>query len=211
VLTPFQQSRFNQHNGAPTKVAHIPSSSDDSPTDYHSTNNSVSDAGHNESPRNRKRSRDLDYTVQQLADMDYQQLKDESFDHVPQASKLILQHHLPDASLPLNDRLHHVYSDKTQKDKALRARGFFASLTIDQYEECGDLLLDGFRDVMDRLKQARQQKRKAAKIMEEQISKREEWVRKKRGICEVELGRLKSAGSAVVKPLKNGGGKSSSR
>lgn len=73
-------------------------------------------------------------------------------------------------------------------------------MTIDQYEECGDLLLDSFKTVMDRLKQARQQKRKAAKAMEEQIARREEWVRRKRGVIEQDLGRLKTSGSVVVKP-----------
>ena len=150
-----------------------------------------------------KRSRDLDYSIDKLSSMEYRQLKDESFDHIPEAASIISQHKLPDPSLPLSDRLRYVYSDQSQKDRETRARGFFASLTIDQYEECGDLLLDGFRDVMDRLKQARQQKRKAAKAMEDQIAKREEWVRRKRGVCEQELGRLKNAGTAVVKPIKS--------
>lgn len=63
---------------------------------------------------------------------------------------------------------------------------------------------------MERLKQARQQKRTAARSMEEQTAKREEWVRRKRGVLEVELGRLKSSGTAVVKPVgKKGRGKGS--
>lgn len=182
-----------------TKVAHTFSGSDGSPTDSasNSVSNSVSEGGHGK--HGRKRSRDLDYGTHQLAEMDYQQLHDESFDHVP---GLVPYHGLPDPSLPLAERLHNIYPDKTHKDKAARAKAFFASLTIDQYEECGDLLLDGFRDVMDRLRETRRQKRKAARSMEEQIAKREEWVRRKRGVCEVELGRLRSAGTAVVKPVK---------
>ena len=184
----------------PTKVAHTFASSDGSPTDSAATsvNNSISESGAGK--HGRKRSRDLDYSANQLAEMDYQQLHNESFDHVPGH---IAYHGLPDPSLPLPERLHNIYPDKTHKDKAARAKAFFASLTIEQYEECGDLLLDGFRDVMDRLRQTRQQKRKAARAMEEQIAKREEWVRKKRGICELELGRLRSAGTAVVKPIKS--------
>ncbi|CAD6589869.1 MAG: hypothetical protein ASARMPRED_004299 [Alectoria sarmentosa] len=183
-----------------TKVAHTFSGSDGSPTDsaVNSVSNSISEGGNGK--HGRKRSRDLDYGIHQLAEMDYQQLHTESFDHVP---GLTPYHGLPDASLPLSERLHNIYPDKTHKDKAARAKAFFASLTIDQYEECGDLLLDGFRDVMDRLRQARQQKRKAARAMEEQIAKREEWVRKKRGVYELELGRLRSAGTAVVKPIKS--------
>ena len=216
ILSPAQiltqhayQGRFdgNHRNDpnqqGPTKVAHT-LSAEGSPTD--SVNNSISDAGQVSPPnrnRNLKRSRDLDYSVHQLADMSYQQLKDESFDHVPGAAKLLAQHDLPSPSLPLPERLQQIYHDKTHKDRELRARGFFSSLSIEQYEECGDLLLDGFRDVMERLKQARQQKRRAAKTMEEQIAKREEWVRKKRGIIEQDLGRLKSSGSAVVKPTRS--------
>ena len=200
------QGRFEPHHRnesaqhGPTKVAHNPSA-EGSPTD--SGDHSMSE-GSNGPPRNRnlKRSRDLDYSIHQLADMSYQQLKDESFDHVPGAAKTMAQFDLPNPSLPLSDRLQQIYEDKTHKDRELRARGFFSSLTIDQYEDCGDLLLDGFRKVMEKLKQSRQQKRRAAKTMEEQILKREELVRKKRGIIEQDLGRLKSAGSAVVKPTR---------
>ncbi|KAK0508661.1 hypothetical protein JMJ35_008937 [Cladonia borealis] len=177
-----------------TKVA---SSPDGSRTD---SLNSLSDGGHGVS---RKRSRDLDYSISQLTEMDYQKLNEESFDYIPAASNTISQRDLPDRNLSLSDQLQRVFNDRTQKDKGTRAMGFFASLTIEQYEECGDLLLDSFQTVMGKLKQARQQKRKAAQAMEEQIAKREEWVKKKRGVCELELGRLKSAGAAVVKPIKS--------
>ncbi|KAL9103288.1 MAG: hypothetical protein Q9163_001666 [Psora crenata] len=193
------RNRSNSESHGPTKVAHT-LTHDGSPTD--SFSNSLRDAEHG-SPSNqrlnRKRSPDLDYSIHRLADMSYTQLKEESFDHIP-GGNLLAQFDLPNPSLPLSDRLQQIYNDKTHKNRQLRARGFFSSLTIDQYEECGDLLLDGFKKVMERLKQARQQKRTAAKAMEEQIAKREEWVRKKRGIIEHDLGRLKSAGSAVVKP-----------
>ena len=187
-------------NQEATKVAHTFSASDGSPTESpgNSISSSISEGGPGK--HGRKRSRDLDYGLHQLAAMDYQQLQAESFDHVP---GLVPYHGLPDPSLPLSERLRNVYPDKTHKDKAARAKAFFASLTIDQYEECGDLLLDGFRDVMEKLREARRQKRKAAREMEEQIAKREEWVRKKRGVCELELGRLRSAGTAVVKPIKS--------
>lgn len=201
------QGRYDPHNrsesrqGGATKVAQNPSA-DNSPTE--SVDHSMNEGQPNSQHRNRnlKRSRDCDYSIHQLADMSYQQLKDESFDHVPGSAKMMASFDLPNPSLPLSDRLQQIYQDKTHKDRELRARGFFSSLTIDQYEECGDLLLDGFRTVMERLKQARQQKRRAAKVMEEHITKREELVRKKRGIIEQDLGRLKNAGSAVVKPTR---------
>ena len=159
------QGRFNPQalavpDNEATKVAHTLSGSDGSPTDSAGTSISSSIGEGAPGKHGRKRSRDLDYSLHQLAGMDYQQLQTESFDHVP---GLVPYHGLPEASLPLRERLRNIYPDKTHKDKAARAKAFFASLTIDQYEECGDLLLDGFRDVMDKLREARRQKRQAAK------------------------------------------------
>lgn len=190
--------------GGARKEAHTFTNTTNSPTD-----SITSTASHEH--RGLKRQRSLDYTPHQLAHMDYSSLHLESFDHMPTISQesLIQQHNLPAPNLPLSERLRYIYPDKTHKDKAHRARVFFSSLPIEQYEECGDLLLDGFKDIMERLKQARQQKRKAARSMEEQIAKREEWGRRKRGALEVELGRLKGAGIAVVKPVKKGKSKGS--
>ena len=199
------QGRFNPQalavpNNEATKVAHTLSGSDGSPTDSAGTSisSSIGEGAHGK--HSRKRSRDLDYGLHQLAEMDYQQLQAESFDHVP---GLVPYHGLPDPSLPLSERLRNIYPDKTHKDKAARAKAFFASLTIDQYEECGDLLLDGFRDVMDRLRDARRQKRQAARKMEVQFALLVCWGWKYWGVCELELGRLRSAGTAVVKPIKS--------
>ena len=205
-------------NNVAVKVAHNTFSSTSSPTD--SAGNSISEhhgdasSSHPHHPRNNnKRKRSLDYNNNDLSSMDYvQDLQPESFDTFPTLSQLASSHNLPSTSLPLGDRLRDIYNTPMphssnnapihpSNDKAARARAFFASLQIDQYEECGDLLLDGFRDVMDRLRQARREKRKAARGMEELVAKREEWVRRKRGVLEGELGRLRGAGVAVVKPI----------
>lgn len=151
--------------------------------------------------------------------MDYvQDLQEESFDVFPSLSTHISTHNLPDSSIPLADRLRNIYNTPTpntrnsapthpSSDKTARAQAFFASLSIDQYEECGDLILEEFREVMDRLRQARREKRRVARSLEELVAKREEWVRKKRGVLEGEMGRLRGAGVAVVKPTSGGKGR----
>ena len=126
-------------------------------------------------------------------------MKDESFDHVPAIARPIPEPKLPDINLSLTDRLHHIYKDKSAKSKDAQQRAFFSSLTIDQYEECGDLLLNEFQELVDRLKQARQQKRKAARAMEDEITKREEWVRKRVVSLDQDLGRLKKGATDVVR------------
>ena len=206
-------------DGAPVKVAHNTFSSTSSPTD--SAGNSINEQqgaseAHPHHPRTNKRKRSLDYPTEDLQHMDYvQDLQSESFDVFPSLNSLASTHNLPDPSLPLKDRLRDIYHTPTpsthntapthpSSDKGARARAFFASLSIDQYEESGDLILDGFRDVMDRLRQARREKRKVARGMEELVAKREEWVRRKRGVLETEMGRLRGAGVAVVKPTDKG-------
>lgn len=220
LTQPLPQARFDPqpldmigakspNDGRARKEAHTFTPASSSPTSS-ITSTTSNDRNPNRNPHKRQRS--LDYTPHQLSHMDYTTLHTESFDHIPTlaSESLNQQHNLPAPTLPLSERLHYIYPDKTHKDKAHRARIFFSSLSIEQYEECGDLLLDGFKDIMERLKQARQQKRTAARSMEEQIAKREEWVRRKRGVLEVELGRLKSSGTAVVKPVgKKGRGKGS--
>ncbi|KAL6717045.1 hypothetical protein ACLMJK_004959 [Lecanora helva] len=213
LTSPKHQNRFDPppldligakspNDGRARKEAHTFTNTSTSPTSS-VTSSTTSQQDHRRGGNPHKRKRSLDYTPSQLSTMDYSTLATESFDHIPafpSSDVFRQQHNLPAPTLPLRERLHYIYPDKTHKDKAHTARVFFASLPIDQYEECGDLLLDGFKDIMERLKQARQQKRKACRGMEEEVAKREEWVRRKRGVLEVELARLKGAGTAVVKP-----------
>lgn len=216
----FHKNKYDPSSpdGVPVKVAHNTFSSTSSPTD--SAGNSINEQqghmaseSHPHHPRNLKRKRSLDYGTEELQDMDYvRDLQEESFDVFPSLSNLISTHNLPDSSLPLSDRLRDICNTPTPRtqntapthpssDKNARAQAFFASLSIDQYEDCGELILDGLRNVMDRLRQARREKRKAARGMEELVAKREEWVRKKRGVLEGEMGRLRGAGVAVIKPV----------
>lgn len=183
------------------KASHTVSSTSPSPTDS---------TGSQPTKRKRPVSPDLDYTLEQLSAMRYQSLASESFDHTPPSSlpsnKNVKQNSptppLPSPTIPLPTRLNTVYSADTSNRTQL-ARTFFASLTIEQYEECGDLLLSRFGDVMGRLKQARREKRRVAREMEEKVAGREEWVRRKRDGLEAEMGRLKGAGMGVVKPERS--------
>lgn len=152
-----------------------------------------------ESPQSRTRKRDmeLDYDPTQLREMTYESLRQEAFDQSPRTMTKPEVQSAADAGLP--GKLQHVYDLKGDATEVLgQRRAMFSHMTIDQYEECGDLMMEKFNDIMSRIKTTRQQKRAAAMEFEEQVAKREERVRAKKNAVDQDLARLKKAGEDVV-------------
>ena len=149
----------------------------------------------------RKRAPDLDYTPSQLLYMTYDQLSSESFDDGPYLSR----GNLPDdlADTPLAQRLQFVYNLKHDEKQYLQRQAIFSSLTIDQYEECGDILIQRLGEIMSRYTDARRQKRKVASEFEKEVARREERVRGKKETVDGDLRRLRRAGEDVVRGKEN--------
>lgn len=139
----------------------------------------------------RKRGIDLDYNPTQLREMAYERLRQESFDGIKPVQGA--------ADQELLEKLQNVYDLKGSSDPHLKRRTFFSGLTIEQYEECGDLMVERFSDVIARYKVTRQQKRAVARAFEEEVGNREERVRAKKKVVDRDLGRLRKAGEAVVR------------
>ena len=149
-------------------------------------------------PKCLKRSRDIDYSLDELSSMAFSQLQDEPFHHDPKATELPLPPDIADAPLP--QKLDYILSLKDDNStKEHHRAAFFSSLPIEQYEDCGDLIVQKFADVVSKFKDARQQRRKVAREFEDEVAKREERVRGKMGAVEKDLGRLKRGGEEVVR------------
>lgn len=146
---------------------------------------------------NQKCAQDLDYTSRQLSDMPFDRLSSESFDNDPRPR----QGNFPEGftNAPLSQKLQYAHDLKHNEEQCLQRRAIFSSMTINQYEECGDLLIERFGDIVTRYRQARQQKRKVAKEFEDEVARREERVRQKREGVNGDLRRLKRAGEDVVR------------
>lgn len=145
--------------------------------------------------RSQKRPRDLDYDHEHLATMSYRQLKDESFDTNPAANKVQFPAKLADASMP--EKLDHIFSWHGEGADAKR-EAFFSSLGIDQYEECGALLMGKFTAVMSKFKTARQRKRKEALKFEEEIERRQDLIGNKRKRIELDLQAMQQKGRDII-------------
>lgn len=147
--------------------------------------------------RTRKRDMELDYDLAQLREMTYESLRQEAFDQSPRAMAKPGVQPAADAGLP--GKLQHMYDLKGDATGVLsQRRAVFSQMTIGQYEECGDLMMEKFNDIMSRIKTIRQQKRAAAMGFEEEVAKREERVRAKKDAVDQDLARLKKAGEDVV-------------
>lgn len=147
--------------------------------------------------RTRKRDMELDYDLAQLREMTYESLRREAFDQSPRAMVKSGVQPAADAGLP--GKLQHMYDLVGDATGVLsQRRAVFSHMAIGQYEECGDLIMEKFNDIMSRIKTIRQQKRAAAIGFEEEVAKREERVRAKKDAVDQDLARLKKAGEDVV-------------
>ncbi|EEQ29769.1 hypothetical protein McanMca71_005979 [Microsporum canis] len=109
-----------------------------------------------------------DYPRNILETKSFSDLQAEGFDYNPIPAQPLFQH---DTHLSLKDKLLRV---KNFTDDQRRA--FFSSVTLSEWEECGDLLVEEFCQILQKSKGARQTRRKVAAIFEAEIKRRHDAV-----------------------------------
>ncbi|MCJ1240132.1 hypothetical protein MMC14_008132 [Varicellaria rhodocarpa] len=145
---------------------------------------------------------ELDYLPSDLSKLPYSTLQSQLFEMDPHRPPPQLPSHLSTAplpeklsymsSLPSNNR-HHPQNPSTPN-----LTTFLSSLPMDQYEECGDLIIEQFSTILNKFKDVRRRKREVARAFEEEIASREAEVRETREGVENEVGRLGSGVREVV-------------
>lgn len=174
---------------------------DNSPVDWSSDVGSRYDrkpAVSVDGPRTRKRARDLDYSPDQISSMTFEQLSNEPFDLASGTINACITQEL--SSETLAAKMDHVLAKfKDEDSKLIQRRAFFSSLSIEQYEECANLIIGRFSAIMSKLTEARQQRRRVAKDFEEEVVRREECIGGKATVVSKNLGRLKRGGEEVVR------------
>lgn len=139
----------------------------------------------------KKRPPELDYDDGALAAMEYGALKEEAFDFDP------AQAEAQSVSEPLRGTLPEKLEHFLGKDEAEQA-SFFHKMPVKDWEASGDWLLERFGDILDRVKEARREKRNIVNAYENEIAEREEAVRNKiHGIGQT-LNELKSSGEGMM-------------
>lgn len=139
----------------------------------------------------KKRRRSIDYDETALNKMSFADLQSEPFDHDPKRE-------VPESPAKppgdnLDDRMK-FYSDKSEEAQAQ----FFTDMSVQDWEESGDWFLERFGDIVRKMKEARQAKRKLVQHYETEIFNREEEVRRKKDSIERKMSCLSRDGSAML-------------
>ncbi|KAK7521375.1 extracellular mutant protein 11-domain-containing protein [Phyllosticta citriasiana] len=134
----------------------------------------------------------LDYDEDQLHTMSYSQLAHESFDHNPRsdASRIPLR----DSTLPLAERLAQLQHGHSADAQA----AFFASLTIDEYDEAGAWFAQQLGAIISKVAQARREKRRVAQQFEDEIRQRHERVTQKKRRLDDEIAKMRGKGQDLL-------------
>ena len=140
----------------------------------------------------------LDYSEEELRKMTYEQLKSEDFDHNPGAPPSVLPEDIK--SQDLDKQLTYIsnFRHLPENEQSECHRAFFESLSINQYEECGDLMVDRLAQLVKKLKDARRTRRKIAMEFEAEVAAREEDVRAQGEEIDKDMVRLKKAGQDMI-------------
>lgn len=145
-----------------------------------------------EEPKDKKRRRgSLDYDDRVLSSMAYAELQKQPFDHDP--IRATTQNGY-DARA--DDRVEKLERFRKQGEK--EQRQLFVKMSMEEWEAAGDWFVDQFSDIMQKMKEARQNKRRIVHAFEAEIAYREEAVRRKADTIDQKLGKMKQDGQRVV-------------
>ena len=195
------QSQADEERSLSMQTESVDLSDDNSPVDRDPNvdrEHHTKPAASAKAPQTRKRARDLDYSPDQLSSMTFQQLGNEPFSLASDAPWTSTVQGLSSGTLA--GKMDYVLEKLKDDDaKLMQRRTFFSSLPIEQYEECANLMIRRFSDIMSKFTEARQQRRRFARDFEEEVARREDCVRGKTSAVNKDLGRLKRGGEEVVR------------
>jgi hypothetical protein len=141
-----------------------------------------------------------DYDDKQLESMTYQNLKDETWESETHGKASTVPLELHDPSLPLSERFQNCVKLDSEKEETQDIQvEFFAKLPTREWEEAGDLFIERFADIMTKLKEARQTKRKIAMDFEKLIDDREAAIRERSEKIDKDLADMRKGGEGVIR------------
>lgn len=142
----------------------------------------------------------LDYDDQQLENMTYQKLKDETWESEKHGRTPALPQELKDPEISLEKRFQNCVKLDGDKEETQEIQvEFFAKLSTAEWEEAGDLFVGRFAEIMTKLKEARQAKRKIATDFEKKIEQREAAIREKSEKLDSDFAEMRKGGEGVIR------------
>lgn len=175
---------------------------DDDTIDIHSSSESSGPASviysKDATTSNKKRQFESDYPPDILNQKSFEDLESESFDYVPASN--------PPAPPPTSPPPQPQEARNAAERVALLLkftdsdrRNYLSSLSMDEWEECGDEMISQFSDILTKMKEARQARRKTAAAFEAEIKRRHDAVQDQDKELAMKLAEMREGGLGVLK------------
>ncbi|PWY84660.1 hypothetical protein BO94DRAFT_109666 [Aspergillus sclerotioniger CBS 115572] len=150
----------------------------------------------------KKRNIESDYPPHVLREKSFNDLQSEPFDHTPTAptapskttTTTTAPISVPGPKATSEDKLSFLLNS-TDKDR----RNFFSTLSIDSWEDYGDLLIDQFSNALSKMKDLRHARRKTAAVFEAEIRRRNEVVEEQSSDLSRKFEEMRSGGAEVLR------------
>ncbi|GKZ25127.1 hypothetical protein AbraIFM66951_010900 [Aspergillus brasiliensis] len=150
--------------------------------------------------KNKRRLLESDYPPEILRQKSFKDLQSEPFDHTPTATAdAPVKSTTTPAPTPGPDATSEEKMDFLMNSEDKERRDFFASLTINGWEDYGDLLIEQFSDALSKMKDLRHARRKTAALFEAEIARRNEVVEEESADLTRKLEEMRSGGAEVLR------------
>ncbi|PKY01494.1 hypothetical protein P168DRAFT_299090 [Aspergillus campestris IBT 28561] len=170
----------------------------------------IVEPNHNDEPNNnnnpssstraqKKRLFEADYSPQELHQKTFDSLQSEPFDHDPAAARAL--HPTQEVEAPDNN------NNTSPEDKlAFLSRlsnsdrdAYFSNLTMNEWEDCGDVLVEQFSSMLKKMKDLRHARRKTAAVFEAEVKRRHETVEIQSEELSRKFEEMRSGGAEVLR------------
>ncbi|TQS34645.1 hypothetical protein Golomagni_04963, partial [Golovinomyces magnicellulatus] len=144
-----------------------------------------------------------DYDDETLKKMSYEELISQSWEDAPDKKTFSYPRELRGSATTLETKINY-YLTNTFKDKNATGPGrkaaeaFYGQLTSKEWDEAGDIFIGKFTELMQKLKEKRQEKRDLTQKFESIIHTRESAVRRKSIILDKKLHDMRTGGESLL-------------
>ncbi|KAJ5907595.1 hypothetical protein N7495_000277 [Penicillium taxi] len=152
----------------------------------------------------KKRNFEADYPPNQLYQKSFAELQAEPFEKIPtraptpvKSPSLSPQPSLNIAALSPNDAASHIMSIG-EKDR----QAYLSRISVDEWEDCGDQLIDQFSKLLTEMKKLRRARRQTAAVFESEIRRRHELVEAQNSDLSQKLDEMRTGGAEVLRGRK---------
>ncbi|KAF7587354.1 hypothetical protein BBP40_007366 [Aspergillus hancockii] len=141
----------------------------------------------------KKRHIEPDYPPEVLYQKSFAELQAESFDHVPTAAPPSIAA-TPEAPPIQEERIPYLMN-LSDSDR----RTYFSNLSMDEWEDCGDQLIDQFSQMLTKMKDLRHSRRETVSLFEAEIKRRNELVEEQSSELSQKLDGMRTGGAEVLR------------